>query len=41
MDRYERDGRREVQTLADVRAIDAEARRFASGSVGGLQFKVL
>jgi 1-deoxy-D-xylulose-5-phosphate reductoisomerase len=41
MDRYERDGRREVQSLADVRAIDAEARRFASGSFGGLQFKVL
>jgi 1-deoxy-D-xylulose-5-phosphate reductoisomerase len=41
MDRYERDGRREVQALSDVRAIDAEARRFASGSVGGLQFKVL
>ena len=41
MDRYERDGRHEVQALADVRAIDAEARKFASGSVGGLQFKVL
>jgi 1-deoxy-D-xylulose-5-phosphate reductoisomerase len=41
LERYEADNPKEVSSLEDVRAVDREARRFASDSVTELQFKVL
>ena len=41
MDDYERQGRREVETLADVHAVDEDARRFAASLAGGLKSRVL
>jgi 1-deoxy-D-xylulose-5-phosphate reductoisomerase len=40
LDAYERDGRRAVKTLADVRAIDAWARDFSARWAGRVQSKV-
>ena len=37
MDRYESASRRDVQTLADVRAVDGETRRFAAERGAGFK----
>ena len=41
MDEYEARFQRDVRTLEDVRAVDAETRRFAAGRAEGLKSKVL
>ena len=40
MDTYEREGRRPIETLADVRAVDGRARAHAAESAGRVQSKV-
>jgi hypothetical protein len=41
MDEYEARFRRDVRTVEDVRTVDDETRRFASGHAQGLKSKVL
>ena len=40
MDDYAQHARQDIRTLDDVRAVDADARRFAAGCASGLQFKI-